>query len=77
MLVRRRACRKEELLKNFKDKDGLFCLLIDKIDKELLDVARPKIKAIGTTSADVDHIDVKEVRSRVIKIGYNENIKRL
>lgn len=61
-------------MKNIKDKDGLFCLLTDKIDKELLDVAGPKLKVIGTMSVGVDHIDVKEVRSRGIKIGYTPNI---
>lgn len=63
-----------ELLNNIKDKDALFCVLTDKIDKEILDKAGPNLKVISTMSVGVDHIDVEEVKTRNIKIGYTPNI---
>jgi len=45
------------LLKKVKDKDGLLCILTDKVNPELLKKA-PKLKAVATYSVGFDHIDV-------------------
>lgn len=65
---------REELLKNIEGKDGLYCILADKIDKEVLDKAGPNLKVIGTMSVGVDHIDLQETKKRNIKVGYTPNI---
>ncbi|RZC42397.1 glyoxylate reductase/hydroxypyruvate reductase [Asbolus verrucosus] len=64
---------RDELLKNIPNKDALFCLLTDKIDKEVLDKAN-KLKVISTMSVGYDHLDVGEIKKRNIKIGYTPNI---
>jgi lactate dehydrogenase-like 2-hydroxyacid dehydrogenase len=46
-----------ELLRRVADKEGLICLLREKIDQELLDAA-PKLRVVATVSVGFDHIDV-------------------
>ncbi len=58
---------KEEIIEHVKDKDGLLCLLTDKIDKEVLDVA-PGLKVVSTYSVGFDHIDVEECTRRGIYV---------
>jgi glyoxylate reductase len=57
------AIPRKLLLKSVKDKDGLLCLLTDKIDSELL-AAAPKLKAVSTFSVGYDHVDVPACRAR-------------
>ena len=46
-----------ELLKHVADKDGLVCLLTEKVDEELLSAA-PKLRIAATVSVGYDNIDV-------------------
>jgi len=46
-----------ELLRRVADKEGLICLLTEKIDEELL-AAAPKLRIVATASVGFDHIDV-------------------
>ncbi len=46
-----------ELLKRVADKDGLVCLLTEKVDEELL-AAAPKLRIAATVSVGYDNIDV-------------------
>lgn len=62
-----------DLLKNIRDKDGILCLLTDRIDKEVLDAA-VNLKAISTMSAGHEHIDVQEATNRGIFIGYTPGV---
>src|ERR1700722_920545 len=48
---------REELLKRVADKDGLVCLLTEKVDEELLARA-PKLRIAATVSVGYDNIDV-------------------
>jgi glyoxylate reductase len=48
---------REDLLKRVADKDGLVCLLTEKVDEELLSVA-PKLRIASTVSVGYDNIDV-------------------
>ncbi|MDD5301649.1 MAG: D-glycerate dehydrogenase [Elusimicrobia bacterium] len=57
------AIPRKLLLKSVKDKDGLLCLLTDKIDSELL-AAAPRLKAVSTFSVGYDHIDVPACKAR-------------
>ena len=55
------------LLKKVKDKDGLLCILTDKVNHELLDAA-PKLKAVATYSVGFDHIDIKACTERGVVV---------
>jgi glyoxylate reductase len=48
---------RSELLKRVADKEGLVCLLTEKVDEELL-AAAPKLRIAATVSVGFDHIDV-------------------
>ncbi|CAG9767365.1 unnamed protein product [Ceutorhynchus assimilis] len=63
-----------ELLKNIENKSGLFCLLSDKIDSEILNKAGPNLKVIATMSVGYDHLDVQEIKKRGIKMAYTPDI---
>lgn len=63
-----------ELLKKVQGKDGILCMLTDKIDKELLDAAGPQLKAVSTMSVGYDHIDVKECSKRQIAVGFTPGV---
>ncbi len=49
---------REELLKRVADKEGLVCLLTEKVDEELLGRA-PKLRIAATVSVGYDNIDVE------------------
>jgi glyoxylate reductase len=55
------------LLKKVKDKDGLLCILTDKVNQELLDAA-PKLKVVSTYSVGFDHIDIKACTARNVVV---------
>jgi glyoxylate reductase len=48
---------RDELLKRVADKDGLVCLLTEKVDEQLL-TAGPRLRIAATVSVGYDHIDV-------------------
>ncbi|MBI2789323.1 MAG: D-glycerate dehydrogenase [Elusimicrobia bacterium] len=61
------AIPRRRLLKSVRDKDGLLCLLTDRIDAELL-AAAPRLKAVSTFSVGYDHIDVPACKARGINV---------
>ncbi|XP_038649429.1 glyoxylate reductase/hydroxypyruvate reductase-like [Scyliorhinus canicula] len=63
-----------ELLKGVTGIDGLYCLLTEKIDKELLDAAGPKLKVISTISVRFDHLSLEEILKRGIRVGYTPDV---
>lgn len=65
---------RQELLKNIKGKSGLFCMLTDRIDSEILDAAGSNLKIVATMSVGYDHLDVNEIKRRGIKMAYTPDI---
>jgi len=65
---------REDLLAGIKDKDGLLCLLTDKVDSVVLEAAGPSLKVVGTMSVGTDHLDIKEMKNRNIRIGYTPDV---
>ncbi|GIY06223.1 hypothetical protein CDAR_532341 [Caerostris darwini] len=65
---------REELLKLVQGKNGLYCLITEKINAELLDAAGPNLKAIGTMSVGHDHIDLEECKKRGIVVGNTPDV---
>jgi lactate dehydrogenase-like 2-hydroxyacid dehydrogenase len=57
------------LLEWVKGIDGLYCLLTERIDDELLDAAGPSLKVVSTISVGYDHIDVEACRKRNVAVG--------
>lgn len=60
---------KEDIIHNIRGKDGLLCMLTDKIDADIIK-ASPKIKVISSFSVGLDHIDIDEATKRGIYVTY-------
>ncbi|GBN00291.1 Glyoxylate reductase [Araneus ventricosus] len=56
------------LLQHIKGADALFCIVTDKITKEVLDAAGPQLKVVATISIGFEHIDVEECKKRSIQV---------
>ncbi|KAF9977274.1 hypothetical protein BGZ73_006535 [Actinomortierella ambigua] len=69
-----RVIPRPELLKMAHGVDGILCLLTDKIDSELLDAAGPQLKVVSTMSVGYDHVDVKALEARNIKLGITPGV---
>lgn len=63
----------DSLLRMIVDKDALFCLLTDTVDKQVLDQA-PDLKVIGSMAVGYDHLDLTAAKSRGIKVGYTPDV---
>jgi glyoxylate/hydroxypyruvate reductase len=63
------AVPQDELIKNVQGIDVLFCLLTDRISKEVLDAAGPSLKVICTMSVGFEHIDLEECKKRNIAVA--------
>lgn len=57
------------LLEWVKGIDGLYCLLTERINDELLDAAGPNLKVVSTLSVGYDHVDVPACLKRGVKVG--------
>ncbi|RIA82020.1 glyoxylate reductase [Glomus cerebriforme] len=65
---------REKFLEMAKGVDGILCMLTEKIDSELLDVAGPNLKVVSTMSVGYDHVDLNELRKRSISLGYTPGV---
>jgi glyoxylate reductase len=70
MNKKNRPLNRKELKNYVKDIDAVLCVFQDKIDKEIIDIAGPKLKIISTFSTGFEHIDIDTARMKGIKIGY-------
>lgn len=50
--------------------DGIYCLLSDKVPKELIEAAGDKLKVVSTMSAGFNHVDVDTCKSKSIRVGH-------
>ncbi len=57
------------LLERVRGKDGLLCLLTERIDAEVMDAAGPGLKVISNCAVGFDNIDVAEATRRGIPVG--------
>ncbi len=65
--------RRDALLENVADVEGLVSLLTDKVDAELMDRA-PKLKVVSNYAVGFDNIDVKEATKRGIIVGNTPDV---
>ncbi|VDN03762.1 unnamed protein product [Thelazia callipaeda] len=64
---------KNVLMEEIPKHEGLYCLLRDKIDKELISAAK-KLRVISSMSVGFDHIDVEECKKRNIVVTVTPNV---
>jgi len=58
---------KNEIIEGLKGKDGLLCLLTDRIDRDVIS-SNPKLRVISNYAAGYDNIDVDEATKRGIVV---------
>ncbi|PKC52202.1 Formate/glycerate dehydrogenase catalytic domain-like protein [Rhizophagus irregularis] len=68
------AIPREKFLELAKGVDGILCMSFDKIDSELLDAAGPNLKVVSTMSVGYDHVDLSELRKRLISLGHTPGV---
>lgn len=63
-----RPISKEELLERIKRKDGLYCLLSDRIDREVIEAAGNTLKIISNYAVGYNNIDVAFATERGVMV---------
>ncbi|MCP4305714.1 MAG: D-glycerate dehydrogenase [bacterium] len=64
---------RNELLRRVADVSGLYCMLTERIDRELLDVA-PKLRVISNMAVGVDNVDLVACTERGIPVGHTPGV---
>ncbi len=64
---------REWLLDHIPSAEGLYCLLTDRIDREVLQLGK-RLRVISTMAVGYDHIDVDECTTRGIPVGHTPGI---
>lgn len=64
---------KAKLCSKIKDVEGLICFPYDKINREIIDLAK-NLKVISTYSVGFDHIDWIYAKKKKIRIGYTPEV---
>ncbi|MCX8187270.1 MAG: glyoxylate reductase [Nitrososphaeria archaeon] len=64
---------REELLKEIRDVDALYCTLSEKVDRGVIDAGK-NLRVVATMSVGVDHIDVDYATSRGIFVVYTPGV---
>lgn len=67
MGVSEKALTKEDIIRKIKDKKGLLPLLVDSIDREIIDSA-PSLKIIANCAVGYDNIDVDYAKEKGILV---------
>ncbi len=62
-----------KLRSKIKEMDGLICFPYDKINKEIMDLAK-NLKVISTYSVGFDHIDTKHAKKKKIRVGFTPEV---
>lgn len=68
-----RPIERDVLLHRIGSASGLYCMLTDRIDEELLDAAA-LLTVVSQMAVGVDNIDLKACRRRNIKVGHTPNV---
>ncbi|MDE0169336.1 MAG: D-glycerate dehydrogenase [bacterium] len=68
-----RAIPRGELLDRVRDAQGLYCMLTDGIDAELL-AAAPRLAAVSQMAVGVDNVDLSACTERGIPVGHTPDV---
>ena len=64
---------KTKLRSKIENIEGLICFPYDKIDSDLIDIAK-NLKVISTYSVGFDHIDIQYAKKKKIRVGYTPEV---
>ena len=64
----------DELLKRVVGKDGVLCLLTDKMDARVIEAGADTLRTISTMSVGYDHINMEDCVERGISVGYTPDV---
>jgi glyoxylate reductase len=64
---------REWLLDHIPEADGLYCLLTDRIDEDVLRFGK-RLRVVSTMSVGYDHIDIPMCNARSIPVGHTPGI---
>ncbi|KAG7097660.1 hypothetical protein E1B28_004988 [Marasmius oreades] len=65
-----RACEREWLLKNIKGAAGVLVMITDIVNEEFLETAGPNLRVVSTMSVGYEHVDLKQIAKRGLRLGY-------
>ena len=68
-----RAIPRGALVERIGDADGLYCMLTDPVDEDLLDLA-PGLRVVSSMAVGVDNIDLEACRRRGIAVGHTPDV---
>ena len=68
-----KAPSKQEIIREIRDKDGLLCVLSDKIDSEVI-ASAGNLKVISSYSVGYDHIDIDAATKHGIYVAYTPEV---
>jgi glyoxylate reductase len=68
-----RGFSRTDLLNRIGDKEGLLCLLVDRIDREIIQAA-PRLRMIANCAVGVDNIELEAARKRGILVSNTPGI---
>lgn len=68
-----RSMPRQELLDRIVDADGLYSMLTDSIDEQLLDAA-PRLRVVSTMAVGTDNIDLAACQARSIRVGHTPDV---
>ncbi len=68
-----RAMPRDELLDRVAEAQALYCMLTDRIDRELLD-AGPQLRVISSMAVGVDNIDLAACTERGVPVGHTPGV---
>ena len=68
-----RPVTRDWLCDHLPEAEGLYCLLTDRIDRDLLGFGK-RLRVVSTMSVGYDHIDIATCNSRKIPVGYTPGI---
>jgi glyoxylate reductase len=69
-----KAPSRAEIVKNVAGKDGILCMLSDRIDSKVMEAAGSSLKVVSSYSTGIEHVDVSEAIARGIYVTHTADI---
>jgi glyoxylate reductase len=68
-----RPMTRQEIMEALADKEGILCMLFDRIDREVLEAA-PGLKVVSNLGVGLDNIDIKAATERGVVVTHTPGI---
>lgn len=69
-----RSCEQSWLLEKITGAAGVIVMSSEKIDEEFLESAGPSLKVVSTISVGFDHVDLRALYRRKVRLGYTPDV---